>query len=82
MARQRPTAESRSKAAVAKTATRRTKKSNSGEKRETKGQTLRLNMDAWRQLRYLAFDNDVTAHELLIEAVNDLFQKYGKRPIA
>lgn len=51
-------------------------------KDQTKGQTLRLNLDAWRQLRYMAFDNDVTAHDLLLEAVNDLFKKYGKPPVA
>ena len=49
---------------------------------QTKGQTLRLNVEAWRQLRYLATDEDRTAHDLLIEAVNDLFKKYGKTPIA
>lgn len=59
-------------------ATKRDTKKNT----QTKGQTLRLNREAWRQLRYLATDQDRAAHDLLIEAVNDLFEKYGKPPIA
>ena len=47
-----------------------------------KGQTLRLSPEAWTQLKYMAFDNSKTAHTLLVEAVNDLFTKYGKPPIA
>ena len=49
---------------------------------QRKGQTLRLTRDAWKQLKVLAIDQDRTAHDLLIEAVNDLFSKYGKPPIA
>ncbi len=47
-----------------------------------KGQTLRLDEGAWKQLKHLATDKGVSAHDLLIEAVNDLFRKYGKPPIA
>jgi hypothetical protein len=47
-----------------------------------KGQTLRLTPGAWRQLKHLATDLDKSAHDLLIEAVNDVFTKYGKPPIA
>jgi hypothetical protein len=39
-------------------------------------------MTAWTQLKYLSFDKQCTSHALLIEAVNDLFKKYGKQPIA
>ena len=53
-----------------------------GTRENTRGQTLRLNEDAWRQLKYLAIDQNRPAHALLIEAVNDLFKKYGKRPVA
>ena len=35
-----------------------------------------------RQLRYLALENDTSIQSLLREALNDLFQKYGKSPIA
>jgi hypothetical protein len=47
----------------------------SAEKR--KGLTLRLNRAAWRQLRQLAFDDERPAHELIIEALNDYFEKRG-----
>jgi len=54
-----------------------------------RGQTLRLNPDALRELKILAATLDdgtrerrITQHDLLIEAVNDLFIKYGKKPLA
>ena len=47
-----------------------------------KQQPLRLNQEAWTQLKYLAFDQGRTSHSLLIEAVNDLFVKHGKEPVA
>jgi hypothetical protein len=47
-----------------------------------KGQTLRLQPDAWKQLKLLAVERETTAHDLLIEAVNSLFEKYGKPKIA
>ena len=60
----------------------------SPEKDVRTGQTLRLNKMAWRQLRQLALeleenrDARVHQHDLLLEAINDLFKKYGKPPIA
>lgn len=53
-----------------------------GTRENTKGQTLRLNEDAWAQLKYMAIDQRRPAHALLVEAVNELFKKYGKPPIA
>jgi hypothetical protein len=47
-----------------------------------KGQTLRLNVEAWKQLKILAVERAAPAHVLLVEAVNDLFRKYGKTPVA
>lgn len=47
-----------------------------------KGQTLRLNRAAWRQLKVLALEREQPAHALLVEAVNDLFRKHDKAPIA
>jgi predicted transcriptional regulator len=47
-----------------------------------KGQTLRLNHAAWRQLKTLALEREQPAHVLLVEAVNDLFRKYEKAAIA
>jgi hypothetical protein len=58
------------------------------EKAQRTGQTLRLRKEAWRQLRQLALeleaqrDTRVHQHDLLIEAVNDLFRKYDRPPIA
>jgi hypothetical protein len=52
------------------------------ESTKARGQTLRLNPDAWRQLKTLALERAVPSHVLLIEALNDLFRKHGKPPIA
>lgn len=52
------------------------------EKDDRKGQTLRLNRDAWKALKMLAADLDRDQHELLIEAVNDLFRKYERQACA
>ena len=47
-----------------------------------RGQTLRLTVDAWRQLKHLAADEDCSSHDLLKEAVNRLFIDRGKPPTA
>jgi hypothetical protein len=47
-----------------------------------RGQTLRLNTEAWKQLKILAVEQEKTSHELLIDAVNALFRQYGKPPVA
>ena len=44
--------------------------------------TLYLNARAHRELKLLAIDQDTKVHALLIEATNDLFQKYGRKPVA
>ena len=49
---------------------------------DRKGQTLRLTPDAWKQLKMLAIEQDQTSHALLIDAVNMLFMKHKKPPIA
>jgi len=51
-------------------------------KGQTRGQTIRLNTEAWKQLKMLAIDQERPAHALLVEAVNDLFEKHGKKRIA
>lgn len=49
-----------------------------------KGQTLRLPPETWLKLKLLAATLDakrgtrVTQHALMLEALNDLFQKYRK----
>jgi hypothetical protein len=45
---------------------------------QRKGQTLRLPVAAWRQLKYLSIDRGKPAQDLLVEAINNLFVKYGK----
>ena len=50
--------------------------------RARRGQTLRLEPEAWRQLKLLALDQGRTSHDLLIEAVNLLFDHYNRPTIA
>lgn len=47
-----------------------------------RGTILRLSRDALKQLKHLATEEETTSHALLIEALNDLFVKRGKPPIA
>ena len=47
-----------------------------------RGQTLRLSIEAWRQLKRLAVEQDKPAHDLLVQAVNALFVKHDLPPIA
>lgn len=47
-----------------------------------KGQTIRLSVDAWRQLKTLAMERECHAHDLLIEGVNMVFKKYNLPPVA
>jgi hypothetical protein len=44
--------------------------------------TLRLKPIVHDQLREMAFTARRSQHDLLMEALNDLFQKHGKPPIA
>lgn len=46
------------------------------------GLTVRLSPAAWKQLKTLALDEERHAHELLIDALNNLFTEKGKPPIA
>ena len=50
--------------------------------RGRRGQTLRLEPEAWRQLKMLAIEEGRTSHDLLIEAVNLLFDRYNRPTIA
>lgn len=38
--------------------------------------------ECMKQFKQITLDNDTTQQGLLAEALNDLFQKYGKAPIA
>jgi hypothetical protein len=46
-----------------------------------KGLTLRLPLAVWQQLKILSVEQQTTMHALLLQAVNDLFKKHGKKPI-
>lgn len=41
-----------------------------------------FDLAAAKQFKQIALDNDTTVQELLREALNDLFVKYGKKPLA
>ena len=70
-------------APVAAIATSASQPTQDGQKKDDRiGQTLRLPAGAHKQLKHLATDLGKPVHDLLIEAVNDLFTKYGKPPIA
>jgi hypothetical protein len=43
---------------------------------------MRLRQDAWKQVKIAAVERGTTAHDLMIEALNDWFTKHGKPPIA
>ena len=49
---------------------------------EIKTLTLRLALAVHDQLREMAFTSRQSQHALLMEALNDLFTKHGKPPIA
>jgi hypothetical protein len=58
------------------------KRSAGGDDRSRRGQTLRLEPEAWRQLKMLAIEQGTTSHDLLIQAVNLLFDHYNRPTIA
>ena len=43
---------------------------------------IQMPQAAKKQLAILAIENEITQQALLSEAINDLFKKYGKPPIA
>jgi hypothetical protein len=44
--------------------------------------TMQLRQDAWKQVKIAAVERGTTAHDLMVEALNDWFTKHGKPPIA
>jgi hypothetical protein len=44
--------------------------------------SMRLRHDAWKQVKIAAVERGTTAHDLMVEALNDWFTKHGKPPIA
>ncbi len=47
-----------------------------------KALSIRINEDAWRQLKHLAVDKDTSGHALILEGINMVFKKNNKKPIA
>jgi hypothetical protein len=47
-----------------------------------KGILVRANPEAWKALKRIAIDQEMTLQDLMIEAINDVLQKHGKPPIA
>ena len=47
-----------------------------------RGQTLRLSPAAWRQLKQIALDENTSVHQILVDAVDEVFRKRGKPRIA
>ncbi len=47
-----------------------------------KALSIRLVPTVWQQLKMLSVEKETTMHALLLEALNDLFTKHGKKPIA
>ena len=54
------------------------KRAAGGEDRTRRGQTLRLEPEAWRQLKMLAIEQGTTSHDRLIQ----LFDHYNRPTIA
>ena len=83
MAKQKPSLANLAltKSSTTKPVLQTTATSTPGQREKRIGQTLRLMKGAHRQLKQLALDLDKPVHEVLIEAINDLFAKYGKPPI-
>ena len=56
-------------------------RSAAGERRDRgKGVLARVNADGLKALRILAIERDTTLQALVLEALNDLLAKHGKRP--
>jgi hypothetical protein len=48
---------------------------------EWRGILTRVNPDSLRALKILAIERDTTLQALVVEALNDLLSKHGKRPV-
>ena len=49
--------------------------------RESRGLLTRMNPEGLKALRLLAVEGDTTLQALAIEALNDLLNKHGHRPV-
>jgi hypothetical protein len=53
-----------------------------GKKDSRRGMTLRLEPEAWRQLKMLGIEQGKPVHHLLVDAVNLLFHHHNRPTIA
>jgi len=47
-----------------------------------RGILVRARPEAWKALKQVALDREITLQDLMIEAINDVLQKNGKPPVA
>lgn len=47
-----------------------------------KGILVRARPEAWKALKLIALDNEVTLQDLMVEAINDVLAKHGRPPVA
>ena len=47
-----------------------------------KGILVRARPEAWKALKLVALDREVTLQDLMVEAINDVLTKHGKPPVA
>ena len=53
-----------------------------GKKEVRKGILVRARPEAWKALKQVALDREITLQDLMIEAINDALVKHGKPPVA
>jgi hypothetical protein len=68
--------------AFTKTAPTTTRPTSTGSRAGKKAAPFWMPAAAKKQLDYLTIEQETTQQALLTEALNDLFKKYGKPPIA
>lgn len=47
-----------------------------------KGILVRARPEAWKALKLVALDHEMTLQDLMVEAINDVLAKHGKPPVA
>ena len=47
-----------------------------------KGILVRARPEAWKALKQIALDREITLQDLMVEAINDALVKHGKPPVA